>query len=148
MGGATCPPKFVERGRKRYPSLFHTWMCFAKGSTHPTRCIRFNLSESPLRAVVVSPSCWFLVRICEKAIDSLIGGARRIGGAKRYPSPDVQVSMGIAALHPSYRELLRPYARIISIHTRDRMTRRANHSKPCPAPGAKIFRLTCRANQH
>jgi Periplasmic binding protein len=30
---------------------------------------------------------------------------------------------------------------------RDKSTRRANHRKTCPSLRAKIFRLTCRANQ-
>jgi hypothetical protein len=52
------------------------------------------------------------------------------------------------SLHPSYRELLRPYASAISRPCLRHNNPPGKSPKTCPALRAKIFRLTCRANQH
>src|SRR5882672_488455 len=54
------------------------------------------------------------------------------------------------AIHLSARRAMDCFASLAMTKRRshcDKSTRRANHPKVCPAPFAKIYRLTCRANQ-
>ena len=92
---------------------------------------------------------------CSISSPSLRDARRCVGWAEallrraHHPSSSTLPDGGHAFALPTLRiaNCVAPRTSATSMRNCDKSTRRANHSKTCPALRAKIFRLTCRANQ-